>query len=282
MGVSRDFFGFFRLSPDGKKIAADVFDFSNGDVHVWIYDVSQATTERMTLDPGLDGAPVWSPDGTKIAYGGAAGGPIQLRVKAVSDQGSGEGFPPGVFQLPTDWSSDGRWIFYQTNGGEANAEIWVASVADHKVMPLLQTRFDSSYPALSPSGELLAFSANDTGRSEIYVQRFQGGDSPKLVGPRRRVSRDGGNGARWRRDGKELFFLSPDRQIMAVAVKQGTGIEFGAPAALFRLPTSYRSLAPVTVGYEVSSDGQRFLVPIRKAVGAPLQVVVNWQAGLKG
>jgi Tol biopolymer transport system component len=281
VGLSRDFFAFSRLSPDGKKIAADVFDFSNGDAHVWIYDLSQATTERMTLDPGFDCCPIWSPDGTKIAYGGAQAGPLQLRMKGVSDPGSGERFPPGVFQVPTDWSLDGRWIFYQTNGGEANAEIWLASVADHKVMPLLQTRFDTAYPALSPSGELLAFSANDTGRSEIYVQRFQGGDSPKLAGPRRRVSRDGGNGARWRRDGKELFFLSPNRQVMAVAVP-ATGMEFGPPAALFRLPTAYHSLAPTTVGYEVSSDGQKFLVPIRKAAGAPLQVVVNWQAGLKG
>jgi eukaryotic-like serine/threonine-protein kinase len=282
VGISKDFLGFFRLSLDGKKIAADVFDSSSGSAHVWIYDVSQATTERITLDPGWDAAPIWSPDGTRIAYGGAQGGPIQLKVKAANDQTSAEGFPPGVFQLPTDWSSDGRWIFYQTNGGEANAEIWLASVADRKVMPLLQTRFDTAFPALSPSGEYLAFSANDTGRSEIYVQHFQGGDSPKLAGARFRVSHSGGNGARWRRDGKELFFLSPDRQVMVVAVKPGPTIEFGPPAALFRLPTSYHSLAPVTVGYEVSSDGQKFLVPIRKAVGAPLQVVVNWQAGLKG
>jgi hypothetical protein len=282
VGLSRDYFGAWRLSPDGKKIAADVFDFSSGGPHVWIHDVAQATTERLTLDPGWDAIPAWSPDGTKIAYGGAEAGPMQLRVKAASDQGSGERFPPGVFQIPTDWSSDGRWIFYQTNGGEGNAKIWLASVADRKVMPLLQTRFDTSYAALSPSGDLLAFSANDTGRSEIYLQRFQGGDSPRLVGDRRRVSRDGGNGARWRRDGKELFFLSPDRQIMSVAVKQGAGIEFGPPAALFRLPTAYHSLAPRTVGYEVSSDGQKFLVPMRKAAGAPLQVVVNWQAGLRG
>ncbi|MBZ5636277.1 MAG: hypothetical protein LAO55_24385 [Acidobacteriia bacterium] len=207
---------------------------------------------------------------------------MQLKVKAANDQGSGEGFPPGFFQLPSDWSHDGRWIFYQTNGGEANGEIWIASVADRKIMPLLQTRFDTSYPVLSPSGEYLAYSANDNGPSEIYVQRFHGGDSPKLAGERRRVSHGGGNGPRWRRDGKELFFLSPDRQIMAVAVKPGPEIELGPPTALFRLPTSYRSLAPVTLGYEVSADGQRFLVPIRKTAGAPLQVVVNWQAGLKG
>ena len=281
VGAARDFLGFFRLSPDGKKIAVDVFDFSNGTTDVWICDVAQATTERATLDPG-GASPVWSPDGTRLAYGRGHDGPMQLKVKAASDQGSEESFPPGVFQFPSDWSSDGRWIFYQTNGGEGNAEIWLASVADHKVMPLLQTRFDSSFPVLSPSGEYLAFSANDTGRSEIYVQRFQGGDSPKLAGARLRVSHGGGNGPRWRRDGMELFFLSTDRQIMAVTVKPGTGIEFGIPAALFPLPTSYRSLAPATVGYEVSADGQRFLVPVRKAAGAPLQVVVNWQAGLKG
>jgi hypothetical protein len=180
-----------------------------------------------------------------------------------------------------DWSSDGRWIFYQTNGGEANAEMWLASVADRKEMPLLQTRFDTSYPALSPSGEYLAYSANDSGRSEIYVQRFQGGDAPKFAGARLRVSHSGGNGPRRRRDGRELFFLSPDRQITMAAVKPGTGTEFGPPAVLFRLPTSYRSLAPMTAGYEVTSDGQKFLLPIRKAAGAPLQAVVNWQGGLK-
>jgi predicted Ser/Thr protein kinase len=283
VGDPKDFFGSLRLSPDGKKLAADVLDFSNGGTDIWVYDLSQAqaTAERVTFEPGGEFSPVWSPEGARIVFGSGGDGPVKLRVKAVSDRGSGEGFPANVFQLPSDWSSDGHWIFYQTNGGEANGEIWLASVADRKVMPLVQTAFDSSFPALSPNQAHLAFSANDTGRSEIYVQGFQEGDSPKLVGERRRLSRNGGNGPRWRRDGKELFFLSPDRQIMAVAVQQGTEIEFGPPAALFHLPTSYRSLAPVTVGYEVSRDGQKFLVPVRKAVGAPLQVVVNWQAELK-
>jgi Tol biopolymer transport system component len=281
VGNPRDFMAFLRFSPDGRKLAADVFDFSNGGTDIWVYDLSQSTVERVTFDPGVATSPVWSPDGTRLAFGGGSSAP-QLKVKALADRGSGGGFPAGYFQMPTDWSSDGRWIFYQTSGLDLNGEIRLASVADHKIVPLLQTRFDSSYPALSPDQAYLAFTANDTGRPEIYVQRFQGGDSPKLAGERRRVSHDGGNGARWRRDGKEPFFLSPDRQIMAVAVTQGTEIEFGTPAALFRLPTSYRSLAPVIGGYGVSPDGQRFLVPVRKAVGAPLQVVVNWQAGLKG
>jgi hypothetical protein len=135
-------------------------------------------------------------------------------------------------------------------------------------------------PPCPTSREYLAFSANDTARYEIYVQRFQGDGSPKLVGERRRVSHNGGNFPRWRRDGKELFFLSPDRQIMAVTVKPGPGTDFGSPTALFRLPM-YVSAAGIVGGYDVSPDGQKFLAPIRKGASPLLQVVVNWQAGLK-
>jgi len=204
-------------------------------------------------------------------------------VKAVTDRGSGEGFPPSdTIQLPTDWSSDGRWIFYQTSVGQVNSEIWLASPADRKTMPLLQTRFDNVAPALSPNREYLAFSASDTGRHEIYLQQFRKGDPPKLIGDRRRVSRNGGTLPQWRRDGKELFFLSPDRHLMAaVAVNRGAEIEIGPPGALFQLPTFSSRVNEVWPGYEVSLDGQRFLVPIQKAASPPLQVVVNWQAELK-
>jgi hypothetical protein len=203
-------------------------------------------------------------------------------VKAESDHGSGEGFPQSdTIQLPTDWSSDGRWIFYQTSVAQVNSEIWLASAADRKIMPLLQTRFDCVAAALSPNRQHLAFSANDTGRHEIYLQRFQEGDPPKLIGDRRRVSRNGGTFPQWRRDGKELYFVSPDRHLMAVAVKPGAEIEIGPPDTLFRLPAVNSLVNEVWPGYEVSLDGQKFLVPFQKAASPPLQVVVNWQAELK-
>jgi hypothetical protein len=281
VGDPQDFWDTLRASPDGKKLAADVFDFSTGGSDIWVYDLTQGTAERVTFGHS-SGGPVWSPDGTRIAFSSptALVAP-QLRMKAVSDRGSGEHFPSGTFQSPTDWSSDDRWIFFVTSGGEANGEIWLASVKDRKLMPLLQSPFDNAWPTLSWDREYLAFSANDTGRHEIYVQRFQGGDSPKLVGQRRRVSHNGGNFPRWRRDGKELFFLSPDRQIMAVAVKLGIDTDFGPPTPLFRLPVSHPSLAPSPRPYEVSPDGQKFFAAIPKGVSQPLQVVANWQAGLK-
>jgi Tol biopolymer transport system component len=281
VGDPQDFFQAFRISPDGRKLAADIADFGSGGTDIWIYDLSQTTVERVTFEPGSETWPVWSPDGTRFVYASAQTGPPQLRVKTVGDRGSGEAFQPGPFQIPVDWSSDGRWILYETTGGDGNGEIWVASAVDRKVMPLLKGQ--SRSPALSPNREYLAFAATETGSSQVYVQRFEDADAPKLSGERLRVSRDGGTVPRWRRDGKELFFLSPDpeRRLMAVALKQGKGggIELGTPTALFRVPASTLGLG--NVGYEPSPDGQKFLVPIRKAGSAPLQVVVNWQSGLR-
>lgn len=284
LGDPQEFAGDLRISPDGRKLAAGVLDFSTGGADIWVYDLSQGTAERATFGPPsgapVSGEPVWSPDNTRIAFliVTALAAP-QLRMKTVTDRGSGEQFPLGPFQIPRDWSFDGRWILFTTAGAE-NGEIWLASVKDRKIMPLLQTPFDSAFPALCWDGEYLAFSANDTGRYEIYVQRFQGGDSPKLIGQRRRVSHNGGNFPRWRRDGKELFFLSAGGQIMAVAVKPGQEPEFGPPTALFRLPT-YRSSVGTVGSYDVSHDGQKFVAPIPKQASLPLQVVVNWQAGLQ-
>ena len=253
VGEPQDYWGSFRLSPDGKRLAADIFNFSNGNIDIWVHDLSQATSERITYWPGSSSSPIWSPDGTRIAFDSSENAPgPRLRVRAVSDHGSGEGFSPSdTVQIPTDWSSDGRWIFYQTSVTQVNSEIWLASATDGKTMPLLQTRFDNVSPALSPNREYLAFCANDTGRHEIYVQRFQGGDPPTLIGDRRRVSRNGGTSPLWRRDGKELFFLSPDRHLMAVTVKPGTEIEIGPPATLSRR-RPHSLLEPTRYGQDTS------------------------------
>ena len=281
VGDPQGFFQAFRISPDGRNLAADIADFGTGGTDIWVYDLAHSTAERLTSDPGTEAWPLWSPDGTHIAFArGAQGEPPQIRVKTLSGRGSEEAFQPGPFQIPTDWSSDGRWIFYETTGGDGSEEIWLASLADRKVMPLLHG--NSRFPTLSPNQDYLAFAATETGRSQIYVQHFDGGDSPKLSGERLRVSRDGGAIPRWRRDGREIFFLStdPERHLMAVAVRRGKGgeIELGTPTALFRVPAS--TLGPGSAGYEPGPDGQRFLVPVEKVDSTRLQVVVNWQTGL--
>ncbi len=281
VGGLQNFWGGLRISPDGRKVAADIVDLGNGGTDLWVFDLVKSMSERVTFEPGVEAAAVWSPDGTRLAFASAQSGPPQLRVKVLSDHGNGDEFAPSPFQLPTDWSPDGRWIFFQTTGGDVNASIWLASVSDRKIMPLIQTRFDSSSAALSPNGRFLAFVANETGRSEIYLQQVDLGDTPKMIGERRRVSREGGSMPRWRRDGKELFFTAPDRQIFAVGITSGTDLEFGVPAALFRLPASARLGATSAFSYDVSPDGQKFLLANRDAASAPLHVIVNWQATLK-
>jgi hypothetical protein len=280
VGDRREYLQGLRISPDGKKVAAAIADPSVGGSDIWLYDLQHATAERVTFDPGVEQYPVWSPDGAHIAFGSSKNGPGTLMVKALGDRGDGEAFPDPGFKTPRDWSSDGRWIFYTTMPSGGNGEIRLASVASRKLMPLLKTAFDCTFPALSPNREYLAFSANDSGRYEIYVQRFEDGDEPKLTGERRRISRDGGNVPRWRRDGKELFFLSPDRQIVAVDVT-GSGGEFGSPIALFRMPTSFGLLATAQEVYDVSADGQDFILRTGETASPSLQVVVNWTDGLK-
>jgi Tol biopolymer transport system component/predicted Ser/Thr protein kinase len=279
LGDPQDYWTFFRLSPDGKRLAYDVFDNGKGSTDIWVYDISKNTAERVTSNPGLEVSPVWSPDGTRLAFGGGPGNvPPQLKMMALVERGAWESFSPGDYQVPADWSSDGRWITY----GSFNDELWVASVADRKIRPLLQTPFSTQHGVFSPNGEHMAFATDENGRLEIYVQRFEGGDSPKLTGPRQRVSQGGGRYPMWRRDGKELFFVSPDRKIMAVAVRRGAVIEFDPPTALFRLPQSFNPVSPDGGSFDVTANGQKFLVITGSVVSPPLQVVVNWQAGLNG
>ncbi|HEY2017398.1 MAG TPA: protein kinase, partial [Bryobacteraceae bacterium] len=170
VGTPKEFWSSVRISPDGSKVAADVADPGKGGADLWAFDLAKGTAERLTSDPGVEASAVWSPDGTRLAYGSAQAGAPQLKVRALYEQGNGQVFPPGPFQIPNHWSADGRWIFYQTSGTDANSDIWIASVQERTITQLVQTSFNVSFPALSPNGEYLAFSANDTGRDEVYLQ----------------------------------------------------------------------------------------------------------------
>jgi Tol biopolymer transport system component len=273
------FWGDLRISPDGLKVAAGIADITTGGSDIWIYDLTTGTGERLTFEPGVEAMSVWSRDGKRVSYGNAQAAAPQLRMKPANGRGTEEAFAPGPFQLPFDWSSDGRWIFYQTSGNDVDAEIWVASPDSRKVLPLVQGPFDHSQPCLSPDGQYLAFIANETGRDEIYVQRFEDGDPPRLTRERKRVSQNGGFMPRWCNGGKELVFLSPEREVMAAECRLGTA-EFGSPIRLFQLPTSFRAMAPPVAAFDVAPDGRKFLALVGKSAD-PLHIIVNWRAALK-
>jgi len=176
---------------------------------------------------------------------------------------------------PTDWSRDGRFILFNAYDGIDGSDIWVLPVfGDGKAYALLKTAFEESSASFSPDGLWLAYISNETGRAEVYIQTFP------QTGGKWLISNGGGGQPRWRADGKELFYIAPDKTLMSVEVKTESTLETAAPKPLFI--TKVRS-STSTNRYVVTSDGQRFLInaPAGDAGMAPIILILNWANGLK-
>jgi eukaryotic-like serine/threonine-protein kinase len=260
-----------RLSTDEKRVAVERTDPPAVSSDIWLIDLARGVPSRLTSDPGNDLYPVWSPDGSRIAFTSIREGQLKIYQKLSSGAGGEEELlksaePLGIW----DWSADGRFILYRILGGKTKNDIWVLPMfGDRKPYPLLQTDFNESLAKFSPDGRWVAYVSDETGTSEVYVKEFQ------RSGGSWRVSTGGGNFPRWRRDGEELFYNSGGK-LMAVEVKSSSsGFEPGVPKLLFE-----RSGSGI---FDVSGDGQRFLIPIlvEESSPEPITVVLNWTADLK-
>ncbi|HEU5236336.1 MAG TPA: hypothetical protein VFU37_04295, partial [Pyrinomonadaceae bacterium] len=262
-----------KLSPDDKHVIVTRWDNQLGTSDLWLVDEARET--RFTFDPQNDSSPVWSPDGGRIAFNSNRSGVVDVYAKPSSVAGNEEllvqsNNPKG----PHDWSADGQYILYGELGPATAADIWVLPLfGDHKPFPFLQTSFAENSGRFSPDGHWVAYTSNESGVDQIYVRPFPSGAGQSMV------STNGGSQPRWRADGKELFYLSPDRKIMAVDIKEdATKFEPGTPKLLFEA----RMLIPPgnPTSYEVSRNGQRFLIntPVEQSSASPLTVVLNWPA----
>jgi dipeptidyl aminopeptidase/acylaminoacyl peptidase len=177
--------------------------------------------------------------------------------------------------VPSDWSRDGRHIVFSTPGSESGSHIWALPLVDNaKPVRLLASEAHLLHGNFAPDGRLLAYSSNESGRFQVYVQTFPLSERKWLV------STDGGYEPRWRSDGKEIYFLSEDRKMMAVQV--GSGPSFAVPKTLFQTRV-HAGVDVLRTHYVPSRDGQRFLVHTQRADSAPhsITVVLNWTAGIK-
>jgi Tol biopolymer transport system component len=146
---------------------------------------------------------------------------------------------------------------------------------------VLSTRFHEANAAFSPDGKWLSFTSNESGRPEVYVQAFESTGTPRVTGERHLVTRSGAQALRWRRDGKELFYLAFDGRVYAVPAKLSAKPEFGPATPLFTISTEARAAIHSALGFDVSPDGQRFLIPaVTSQDGPSLVVMQNWEAAL--
>jgi len=275
-----------RLSPDGKRLAAAIYDLEQGEQDLWIFDVNTNAGRRLTAAAAIRDAPVWSPDSKTLAFlHQADGSPPGVHVRGSEANDAERSMPPADFQMPADWSPDGRFIAYVNTGfpqlaNDTQGDVWVFDLdRDRNPVPLLNTPFHEANPAFSPDGKWLAFTSNESGRAEVYIQAFQATASPAVVGERYLVSRDGAQALRWRRDGRELFYLGFDGRIQAVPVKLSPKPQFGPATPLFTISTEARAAIHSVAGFVVSADGQRLVIPVvTSAEGPSIVVVQNWEA----
>jgi Tol biopolymer transport system component len=246
------------LSPDGKRAAIHRHDPDGGDI--WIFTTGQTTPSKFTFDASQDNSsPVWSPDGTRIAFASRRNGKYGLYVK-LADNTRNEELVTEAERAMTPMSWSGDRLVYWTSDPKTAGDIWTVPLSgDKKPLAILHTQADERNPQVSPDGKWMAYSSNETGRSEIYIRQFPEG-SAKI-----QVSVSGGIFPRWRRDGKELYFMSLVSlgAMMASDIRlSGGSIERDAPHTLFQ--TIYLSnghSGGQHNAYAVSADGQRFLIP---------------------
>ena len=267
-----------RLSPDEKRIAVAIREEGKTNTDIWIFDSIRTTWSRLTFDPAAERAPLWSPDASRIVFTSASRGILDLYEKPAS--GSGE---PRIAvsslsdKFPTDWTRDGRFLVYHAfGGGSSTWDIWAAPTDGGKPLELFASKFTEAHGRVSPDGRWIAYASDESGRFEIYVTQF-----PQRRG-RWQISTAGGSQPWWRGDGKELFYLGPEQTLMSVPVRPGDAFEAAVPTGLFRanFPTLVPAFWP---NYCATADGQRFLVSelVPEAVVSPINVVLNWTAGLK-
>jgi serine/threonine protein kinase/Tol biopolymer transport system component len=274
-----------ELSPDGRSVAVTRIVQANPDI--WLIDTARGIASRFTFERGVERAPIWSPDGLRIVFGSNAKGRNDLLEKPVN--GSAGEQPLVVSdedKMPMDWSADGKYLLYTSQSPNTQSDLWVMPmVGDRKPFPLVRTAFDDVHGQFSPDGRFVAYASNDTGGYEVYVR------SVTDQGGKWQISNTGGIYPRWSRDGRELFFVARDNQMMAASIaveSAGNALSPGVPVALF--PTRIVTGGNTGIGgfaskaeYAVTRGG-RFLMNVTPEESrdlAPITIVQNWTGLLK-
>jgi Tol biopolymer transport system component len=264
------------LSPDDKRIVIHRVDPQSQNQDIWVIDIARDLPTRLTSDPATEQLPIWSPDGDYIVFDAIRSGVRGLYKKPASG-GSEELLLQGGPNAVGDWSPDGRLILFGRTVVSTRRDVFVLPLfGDRQPYPILDSQFDEYREQFSPNGRWLAFVSDESGTYEVYLQSFTA--DGRLAGAKLRISTNGGNQPRFRRDGKELFYVAADGQMMAVALNtSGAMLEPGTPNPLFRT-RMLTGMIQSANEYDVTADGQRFVIgTVNEANSTPVIVMLNWQ-----
>jgi Tol biopolymer transport system component len=265
-----------ELSLDRSRLAMQ--RLMQGNTDVWLMDLLRGSVSRLTFDPAIDGAPVWSPDGSRLVFLSGRKGIYDLYLK--SSNGGGE--EQLLLQSPNDkypqsWSSDGRYLLYGESDSKTGRDLFALPITGTNVnsaerIVVAHTPFDELNGQFSPDGRWVAYETNESGRFEVVVQPFPAATA------KWQVSTAGGTQPRWKPDGKELYYVTPETKLMAVplAISNGTVMP-GAPVMLFPVRLS-QGFGANKQEYDVSRGG-RFLLDesIESPTPTPITVIMNWK-----
>ena len=265
---------FPRLSPDGRRLAVTL---QGQEVQLWLYDLSRETLTRFAFEGKMNSNPVWTPDGKRIAFNSNKEGPVNLFWQLADGSGGLERLTTSEYlHFPMSWSPNGQVLAFVEVTPTTGYDLWTLGLGDRKAQPFLRTQFNESVPQFSPDGNWLAYTSNETGRWEVYMQPYPGS------GGKWQISTEGGTEPVWNRNGRELFYRNGDK-MMAVDIATQPSFTAGKPHMLFE--GHYVPPPGTTPNYDVSPDGQRFLMikssEAGEAAPAQINVVMNWFEELK-
>lgn len=259
-----------RVSPDGRQLVLSKPGTAPQTSELWLV-AEDGSRSPFVSTPGVAVAsPVWSPDGTRIAYASNQNGVYDIYVKPLKGGKEELLYRSSEVKFPTDWTADGYVLFGAISEG-TGSDIWALSLKDHRAAPIVQTIHAEGYAVVSPDGKWMAYESDESGRNEVYVQPFEPGSSETKR--RYRVSAEGGDIPFWTRGGAEVVFMTDSGHFMAATVHARNGaFECDRPQALFQV----RPMPPFTNLYGVSPDGARFMI------NAPLERTHVSQPGMSG
>jgi Tol biopolymer transport system component/predicted Ser/Thr protein kinase len=283
--VPEGYYSDFRLSPNEKSLAASLLNARTGAIEVWITDLTRGSIDRVAREgASINATPIWSPDGAQLVFR-TFGGVVEFYQRSafgggddqvvLSDKMTRAAGLQSTSLVNTDWSPDGKSILFSPQNPTSGRDIWLLPLTGNKKpVKLLASAADEMHGNFSPDGRLIAYTTNESGKFQVNVQTLS------LSNRTWHVSTNGGSEPRWRADGREIYYLSHDKKLMAVAV--GEGPSFGIPRVLFqtRVPTG---VTATRTHYVPSRDGKRFLINTQSVdtPSTPITVVTNWAATLK-